>query len=86
MVRQNYWYIIVWIVIYIFFITYINLFFFKKFMHGGHTNKISDFSWNPHLPWVVASAAEDNIIQVWQPAANIYTIDEREIPADELED
>jgi histone-binding protein RBBP4 len=55
-------------------------------MHGGHTNKISDFSWNPHLPWVVASAAEDNIIQVWQPAANIYTIDEREIPADELED
>ncbi|GBC05864.1 hypothetical protein RclHR1_06480014 [Rhizophagus clarus] len=56
------------------------------FMHGGHTNKISDFSWNPHLPWVVASAAEDNIIQVWQPAANIYTIDEREIPADELED
>ncbi|CAG8444706.1 8692_t:CDS:2 [Funneliformis caledonium] len=47
---------------------------------------ISDFSWNPHLPWVVASTAEDNIIQVWQPAANIYTIDEREIPADELED
>ncbi|CAG8439934.1 11418_t:CDS:2 [Acaulospora colombiana] len=52
------------------------------FMHGGHTNKISDFSWNPHIPWVIASTAEDNIIQ----AANIYSIDDREIPPEELED
>ncbi|CAG8476312.1 14164_t:CDS:10 [Gigaspora margarita] len=56
------------------------------FMHGGHTNKISDFSWNPHIPWVIASTAEDNIIQVWQPAANIYSIDDRDIPPEELED
>ncbi|ODQ67410.1 WD40 repeat-like protein [Nadsonia fulvescens var. elongata DSM 6958] len=37
------------------------------FMHGGHTNNISDFDWNPNLPWVIASASEDNIIQVWRP-------------------
>ncbi|CAG8488051.1 14340_t:CDS:2 [Racocetra fulgida] len=51
-----------------------------------HTNKISDFSWNPHIPWVISSTAEDNIIQVWQPAANIYSIDDRDIPPEELED
>lgn len=42
------------------------------FMHGGHTNKISDFSWNPVEPWVLASTADDNIVQVWQMASNIY--------------
>ncbi|MDP2436521.1 MAG: WD repeat RBAP46/RBAP48/MSI1 family protein [archaeon] len=42
------------------------------FIHGGHTSKISDFSWNPNEPWVVASVAEDNILQVWQMAENIY--------------
>jgi WD40 repeat protein len=36
------------------------------FVHGGHTNKISDFSWNLNDPWVVCSVAEDNICQVWQ--------------------
>lgn len=35
-------------------------------MHGGHTNKISDFCWNPVDPWVLASTADDNIVQVWQ--------------------
>lgn len=34
------------------------------FVHGGHTSKISDFSWNPNDDWVVASVAEDNILQV----------------------
>eukprot|EP00124_Ichthyophonus_hoferi_P001310 Ihof_evm11s64 gene=Ihof_evmTU11s64 len=36
------------------------------FIHGGHTSKISDFSWNPTDPWVVASVCEDNILQIWQ--------------------
>jgi WD40 repeat protein len=35
------------------------------FIHGGHTSKISDFAWNPNDDWVVASVAEDNILQVW---------------------
>ncbi|GBF91406.1 hypothetical protein Rsub_04146 [Raphidocelis subcapitata] len=41
------------------------------FIHGGHTSKISDFSWNPNDDWVVASVAEDNILQVWQMAENL---------------
>ena len=34
------------------------------FIHGGHTAKISDFTWNPNEPWVVCSVSEDNILQV----------------------
>jgi histone-binding protein RBBP4 len=56
------------------------------FIHGGHTSKISDFSWNPNDPWVVASVAEDNILQIWQMAENIYNDDEADdVPATELE-
>lgn len=43
------------------------------FIHGGHTAKISDFSWNLNEPWLVSSVAEDNILQVWQMAENIYS-------------
>ncbi|KAH9301826.1 hypothetical protein KI387_013409 [Taxus chinensis] len=42
------------------------------FIHGGHTSKISDFSWNLAEEWVIASVAEDNILQVWQMAEHIY--------------
>lgn len=42
-----------------------------QFIHGGHTNKISDFSWNPNEPWVLASVAEDNILQIWQMVRSI---------------
>jgi len=48
------------------------------FVHGGHTSKISEFSWNANEPWVVASVAEDNIIQIWQMAENIYNDDVEE--------
>lgn len=37
-----------------------------KFVHNGHTSRITEFDWNPLEPWMIASAAEDNIIQVWQ--------------------
>ena len=43
-----------------------------QFIHGGHTAKISDFSWNPNEPWVICSVSEDNIMQMWQMAENIY--------------
>ena len=36
------------------------------FVHGGHTDKVPDFSWNPNEEWVVCSVAEDNVAQVWQ--------------------
>jgi len=42
------------------------------FVHGGHTSKISDFAWNVAAEWMVASVAEDNILQVWQMAEEIY--------------
>ncbi|KAI8646936.1 WD40-repeat-containing domain protein [Parasitella parasitica] len=42
------------------------------FVHGGHTSKISDFGWNPAAPWMLASTAEDNIVQAWQIASTIY--------------
>ena len=34
------------------------------FIHGGHTSKVSDFAWNSLDDWVLASVAEDNILQV----------------------
>jgi histone-binding protein RBBP4 len=55
------------------------------FVHGGHTNKISDFSWNPNDPWVVCSVAEDNICQVWQMARNIYNSEDPDVADEQLE-
>ncbi|GIX83491.1 histone-binding protein RBBP7 [Caerostris extrusa] len=55
------------------------------FIHGGHTAKISDFSWNPNEPWVICSVSEDNIMQVWQMAENIYNDEEPETLNADLE-
>lgn len=57
-----------------------------QFIHGGHTAKISDFSWNPNEAWVICSVSEDNIMQVWQMAENIYNDEEGEVNPNELED
>jgi len=38
------------------------------FMHCGHTNNVSDISWNLNERMMMASVAEDNILQVWQVA------------------
>lgn len=46
------------------------------FMHGGHTAKITDMSWNPNERNMMASVAEDNIVQVWQIAREIYYDDQ----------
>jgi len=56
-----------------------------QFIHGGHTAKISDFTWNPNDPWVICSVSEDNILQVWQMAENIYNDGDPDTPAEELE-
>jgi len=56
------------------------------FIHGGHTSKVSDLSWNFNEPWVMASVADNNIVQLWQMAENIYNDTEKETPKDsELE-
>lgn len=53
------------------------------FVHGGHTAKVSDFSWNAQHPWVVASVSEDNVLQVWQMAEELYVDDEDEDETEE---
>lgn len=55
------------------------------FMHGGHTNHLADFSWNLNDPWLVCSAAEDNLLQIWKVAGAIVNGDEVEMPMNELE-
>jgi histone-binding protein RBBP4 len=44
------------------------------FVHGGHTDSVSDMAWNYSADenWMVASVADDNILQVWQIAENIH--------------
>jgi histone-binding protein RBBP4 len=46
------------------------------FLHGGHTTKVNDFLWNPNDEWAIASVLEDNVIQIWNMAEEIYTPDE----------
>ncbi|CAG8470271.1 2848_t:CDS:2, partial [Paraglomus occultum] len=46
------------------------------FVHGGHTDRVRDFSWNPHTQWVIASVADDNIMQIWQPSNSIVTTED----------
>jgi len=48
------------------------------FIHGGHTDKIADFSWNANDDWVISSVADDNVLQIWQMAENIWNEDEEE--------
>ena len=47
-------------------------------MHAGHTDRISEFSWNGNDDWVVASVSENNVVQVWQMAENIYCDNDEE--------
>ena len=58
------------------------------FIHGGHTSKVSDFSWNPNEneDWVCCSVAEDNIVQVWQIASNIINEEEEEYTRTDVEE
>lgn len=48
------------------------------FLHGGHTSKVSDFSWNGKHEWTIASVSEDNVLQVWNLAEEIYAEDDDE--------
>eukprot|EP00741_Cyanophora_paradoxa_P004532 tig00000808_g4401.t1 len=52
------------------------------FIHGGHTAKVTDVAWNHNDQdeWVMASVSEDNILQIWAMASNIYEDDEAEGP------
>jgi histone-binding protein RBBP4 len=41
------------------------------FVHGGHTSKPSDMSWSSAAKWHLASTAEDNVLQVWEPSRHL---------------
>merc|ERR1719345_402011 len=56
------------------------------FIHGGHTAKIADFSWNGAENWVMGSVSEDNILQVWQVAENIYADADDDEAAEEADE
>ena len=43
------------------------------FVHAGHRTNILDFSWNPFKPWMICSLSDDNVMQVWQVAEDIYS-------------
>ncbi|PON89980.1 Guanine nucleotide-binding protein, beta subunit [Trema orientale] len=43
------------------------------FSHEGHKDKVTDFSWNDHEPWVISSVAKDGTLQVWKLAQSIRT-------------
>lgn len=56
------------------------------FMHGGHTNHISDFDMNKAIPWMTFSAADDNLVQIWRPTATIVGKEaDQEVPTEELD-
>lgn len=40
-------------------------------MHAGHTSAITDISFNPNIPWTLATAADDNIVHLWKVNKNL---------------
>ncbi|OWA52449.1 Histone-binding protein RBBP7 [Hypsibius exemplaris] len=51
------------------------------FVHGGNSGRVTDVTWNPApgRKLMLASAAEDSIIQVWTPARyQIWPLDHRD--------
>ena len=55
------------------------------FVHGGHTAKVSDISWSPMAKWHIATTAEDNIVQVWEPSRHIRAAEDADVSAMDLE-
>lgn len=55
------------------------------FRHGGHTSRISDFSWHSTDPWTICSVAEDNMLMCWKMCESIYNEEEALINPAELE-
>ncbi|MEN2497130.1 MAG: hypothetical protein MHMPM18_001556 [Marteilia pararefringens] len=45
------------------------------FVHGGHTERVSDISWHVADPYLAASVADDNILQVWKFTSDILNSD-----------
>lgn len=46
------------------------------FMHGGHTGAINDLSFDPEIPFCLASLSDDNIVHIWKVSDKISGGDE----------
>lgn len=46
----------------------------RLFMHGGFTNRLTEFDWNKNNPWVMMAAAEDNQLQIFRPARALVNV------------
>lgn len=42
------------------------------FVHGGHIDRITDFSFNANDPWLVASVADDNSVMIWKMGEDFH--------------
>jgi histone-binding protein RBBP4 len=51
----------------------------------GCAPQVSDISWNQEQSMVIASVAEDNIVQIWQMAENIYNDEDEDVEVAEEE-
>ena len=40
-------------------------------VHAGHKSPINDISINDSIPWLIASAEEDNIVQIWKCSSKL---------------
>jgi histone-binding protein RBBP4 len=47
---------------------------YRLFMHGGFTNRLTEFDWNRNDPWVMLAAAEDNQLQIFRPASCLVNV------------
>lgn len=56
------------------------------FMHGGHTNRVSDFSWNKNDPWVMCTTGEENLIQIWRASSRLVESLPPNVKVAEVED
>lgn len=55
-------------------------------MHGGFTNRVCDFAWNPNDPWVMLAAAEDNQMQVLRPSRKVVELPKKKVLNREVEE
>ncbi|SCU81921.1 LAMI_0B08218g1_1 [Lachancea mirantina] len=46
-------------------------------IHAGHKSGVNEFSFNPNVPWLMASAEENNIVHVWKPCKRLTDPDAR---------
>jgi len=58
------------------------------FIHGGHTSRPTDFCWAPGTGenWTAVSAAEDNVVMVWQPTMRVWAGEDVKVDESELEE